>query len=84
MVVADLGRLGDVKDVFEGAKLGFTDFKKNMAKILIGRLEPMRQKRINLSDDDVRDILKAGAKSARHAAGETMAAVRSLIYFVQE
>ena len=44
----------------------------------------MNLKRAKISDDDVKNILKAGAGKARQAAAETMATVRSLIHFVQE
>lgn len=76
--------LGDVRGWCEGATIGCTECKKRLAKILVEYLEPMRQKRMKLSDDDVKEILKAGANKARHAAGETMAMVRSLIHFVKE
>lgn len=38
---------------------------------------PMRERRNSLSDDDIRDILKQGAKQASEVANETMEAVRS-------
>jgi len=81
-VFAEAHLLDNVRDWCEGAKLGCTECKKGLAKILVGYLEPMRQKRATISDDDAADILKEGAKKARTAAGETMAAVRSLIHFV--
>ncbi len=80
----DSGELSKVKDWCENARLGCTDCKKNLAKILNERLEPMRLRRDKISDDDVKDILKDGARKAREAAGRTMASVRSLIHFVQE
>ncbi|MEZ4200164.1 MAG: hypothetical protein R3B69_00990 [Candidatus Paceibacterota bacterium] len=44
----------------------------------------MRERRDSLSDDDVRDILKAGAEKARIHAEQKMTAVRrkSRRYFV--
>ncbi len=82
-VFAEPHLLDNVRDWCEGAKLGCTECKKGLAKILVGYLEPMRQKRAKISDDDAGDILKEGAKKARTAAGETMAAVRGLIHFIQ-
>jgi len=82
-IFAETGSLSGVRDWCEGALRGCTECKKNLAKVLTGRLEPMNLKRAKLSDDDVRDILKAGAKKARAAAGETMAEVRSLIHFAR-
>ena len=83
-IFASSENLGDVRVWCEGAKLGCTECKRTLAKILVESLEPIRHRREKRSDDDVRDILKEGAKKARLAAGETMAAVRSLINFVQE
>lgn len=74
----------EIKEKCEKAKVGCTECKKNLAKLIVERLEPIRSRRDRISDDDVRDILKEGAKKARQAAGETMSAVRSLIHFVQE
>ncbi|MCM8761475.1 MAG: tryptophan--tRNA ligase [Candidatus Omnitrophica bacterium] len=82
-IFAEPHLLDNVRDWCEGAKLGCTECKKSLAKILVGYLEPMRQKRANISEEDVRDILKEGAKKASRAAAETMAQVRSLIHFVQ-
>lgn len=83
-IFADPDTVGCVKDWCEGASKGCTECKKSLAKILIERLEPIRLARAKLSNDDVRDILKTGAKRAGEAAGHTMAAVRSLIHFAQE
>ena len=83
-IFADPDSLAGVRKNCESASQGCTDCKKNLAAILIERLEPMNLKRAKLSDDDVKDILKSGARKARQAAAETMAAVRSLIHFAQE
>lgn len=83
-IFADPDSLAGVRKNCESASQGCTDCKKNLATILIERLEPMNLKRAKLSDDDVKDILKSGARKARQAAAETMAAVRSLIHFAQE
>ena len=83
-IFADPDSLAGVRKNCESASQGCIDCKKNLAAILIERLEPMNLKRAKLSDDDVKDILKSGARKARQAAAETMAAVRSLIHFAQE
>lgn len=69
----------DVKDWCEGAKKGCTECKKILARILIDNLETIRQKRNKLSDADVEDIIKDGAKKARLAAAKTMDEVKKLI-----
>ncbi len=72
----------NVRDWCEGAKKGCTDCKKNLAEILLTHLDPIRTKRDKITDADVEDIIKAGAKKARAAAQETMAEVKKLINFV--
>jgi hypothetical protein len=47
-------------------------------------LEPIREARRKISDGNVKDILREGAKKARRTAAETMIAVRSLVDFAQE
>lgn len=76
--------LSKVRDWCEGAKVGCTECKKSLARILTAKLEPISARRSKVSDDDVKDILRDGARKAREAAGQTMASVRSLIEFVQE
>ncbi len=72
----------NVKDWCEGAKRGCTECKSNLAEVLIEYLEPMRAKRNSLSDSDIEDIIRSGAKRARAAAGETMDEVKRLVNFV--
>ena len=70
-----------VKDWCEGASKGCTECKKNLARVLIEYLEPIRKKRNTFTDPDIKDILAEGAKKARKAAGETMAEVKRLVDF---
>ena len=71
----------NIRQWCEGAAVGCTECKKRLSKILAERLEPLRQKRAKISDQDVQDIVNDGRKKASQAAGETMAAVRTLIHF---
>jgi len=73
--------LANVRDWCEGATTGCTECKKNLAKVVARYLEPMRSRRNSLTGSHVEDILKAGAKKARAAAGETMDEVKKLINF---
>ncbi len=73
---------GKVKEWCEGATVGCTECKKNLAKVLAAHLEPIRARREKLTDSHVEDVLRAGAKKAREAACETMDAVKKLINFV--
>jgi tryptophanyl-tRNA synthetase len=65
----------------EGAVRGCIECKKGLADIIIESMEPIRQRRSKLSDSDVENIIRQGAKKARAAAGETMAEVRKVINF---
>ena len=81
-IFADSKIKDDVKDWCEGAKKGCRECKKILARILIDNLETIRQKRCKLSDDDVEDIIKDGAKRARLAATKTVDEVKKLINLV--
>lgn len=72
----------EVRDWCEAAKVGCTECKKNLAKIIAHELGPIREKREKLTDAHVADVLKDGARKARAAAGETMDAVKKLVNFV--
>ncbi|MDO8525294.1 MAG: tryptophan--tRNA ligase [Candidatus Omnitrophota bacterium] len=74
--------LPEVKNWCERALKGCIECKKGLAEILIELLEPIRQRRDNLSDSRVEEILASGAKRARAVAGETMDEVKKLINFV--
>lgn len=58
------------------AGIGCVDCKKILIEELSNELEPFRQKRESIKDDEVMDILKEGAKKARKIAEETMEEVR--------
>ena len=72
----------EVKDWCEGASKGCTECKRGLAEIIIEFLEPIRNKRDELSDSQVKDIIEQGAGCARKAASETMAEVKKLINLV--
>lgn len=71
-----------VRDWCESALKGCTECKSVLAEILIESLEPIRQKRDRLSDSQVEDIIREGARKAKKAASETMDEVRKLINLV--
>ncbi|MFH1189110.1 MAG: tryptophan--tRNA ligase [Candidatus Omnitrophota bacterium] len=83
-IFADPDSLAGVRQECHNSARGCTDCKQSLAAILIERLGPMNAKRAKVSDDDAKDILRAGAKKAKQAAAQTMATVRSLIHFAQE
>ena len=71
-----------IREWCEGALKGCTECKKGLAEIVIESLAPIRAKRDKLSDSQVEDIIRSGAKKARAAAGETMDKVKELINLV--
>ncbi len=72
----------NVRDWCEGAKIGCTECKKRLAKVIADYLAPLREKRDKISDSDAKDILTEGAKKARQAASQTMDEVRACINLV--
>lgn len=78
----DAGVKDKVRDWCEGAKVGCTECKKNLAGMLSAYLEPVRARREKLTDSSVDDIIREGAKKAREAAAETMGEVKRLVNFL--
>jgi len=62
----------------EFKKMGYADFKKKLAGLLIEKLEPFRRKRKELLSREVyiKDILEMGAKRAQVIAGSTLNEVK--------
>ena len=58
------------------ADIGCVDCKKALAKHVNECLDPIRDRRYKLKDDELSDILSVGAKKAREIAEETMVKVR--------
>jgi tryptophanyl-tRNA synthetase len=61
------------------AEIGCVDDKRLLAEIIIAFLEPIQRRRAELDRDTVFDILLAGSKKAREAAGATMELVRGAV-----
>lgn len=60
--------------------MGCTACKKNLAKILIEYLAPIREKRALLTDTKIKEILREGAKEAINFASRTMEEVKRLVH----
>lgn len=75
-------KIKEVHDWCTGAKKGCTDCKLVLAEALIKKLEPIQEKRNELSKDKdrIRDILEEGRKKAQQIARQTMAEVREVIF----
>lgn len=67
------------KNLCESASIGCTACKKNLAKILIDYLAPIREKRAGLTDPKLKEILREGAKEASDLASRTMDEVKSMV-----
>jgi len=67
----------DAEKQFQGK--GYAALKKEMAELLVDKLEPFRRKKKELQSRDLylKEILKHGAKKARSIASQTMEDVRS-------
>lgn len=66
----------ELKSQYRKGGLGDTSIKKLLNTTLEDLLSPIRECRLKLSNDDVRDILKEGTKKARSVAQETLEMVR--------
>ncbi|MFA6079666.1 MAG: tryptophan--tRNA ligase, partial [Candidatus Omnitrophota bacterium] len=67
----------------EGAAIGCTECKKRLAGIMTDYLAPIRERRNKITNSDIEDILRQGAKRAREAALETMAEVKKILDLVE-
>lgn len=65
--------------LYEANKGSYKALKEALIEDIETLLAPMREKRAAISDDDVRDILKAGAEKARARAAAKMEEVRKKI-----
>lgn len=69
----------ETKLLCETAAMGCTVCKKNLAKILIDYLAPIRQKRQELTNPKIKEILRKGAKEACDFASQTMDEVKGIL-----
>ena len=69
----------ETKELCENAAIGCTACKKNLAKILINYLAPIRQKREELTDANIKEILREGAKEAADVASQTIGEVKNIV-----
>lgn len=69
----------ELDPIYEVHKGRYGDLKKMLAADLDTFIAPMRAKRANISDDQVREVLAAGAEKARTISHTTLARVRSAV-----
>jgi len=57
---------------FTDGGVGYGDLKKELAEKIIGFIKPMREKREKITDEEVYEVMKAGAQKALKVANEKM------------
>jgi tryptophanyl-tRNA synthetase len=67
------------RSLCESASMGCAACKKNLAKVLIDYLAPIREKRAILTDPKIKEILRKGAKEAADFASRTMDEVKGIV-----
>lgn len=69
----------ELDPLYEEHKGRYGDLKQALLTDLEAVIEPMRERRERISDNDVKDILADGASKAKAVSGETLARVRTAI-----
>ena len=78
-LTGDTAQADEFRDVAQAGGLLYGHLKVAVADAVVAMLEPIQQRRAELSDDDVREILADGARRATDIAAPVMDQVRSLI-----
>lgn len=68
----DTHRVEELKDLYRAGRIGDGDVKKELGQALNAFLEPIRNRREQISDDDAIDVLKDGTARANAVAEETL------------
>ncbi len=69
----------DLETLYEEKKGKYKDLKEALIEDIEAFIAPMREKRANITDEDVKKILKEGAEKARAIASEKMKIVREKV-----
>ncbi len=69
----------ELDSLYEENKGHYGDLKKLLVEDLNTFLQPMRERRQQITDEDVRQVLKDGAKRAKEVSNKTLANVRLAI-----
>ncbi len=69
----------DLENIYNDNRGKYGELKKILVEDIESTIAPMREKRENISDDDVLDILIRGAEQARERAEKKMQEIRKLI-----
>ena len=76
----DKDEVNDLKKRYRAGEVGDVEVKEKLTKSINSYLDPIREKRAALSDDDVIDILKKGAVKARETAGRKILKVKKCLH----
>lgn len=68
--------VSEIKGACCSATIGCVECKKALSDGIIQLLAPFQQRRLSISDDYARDVLREGGKKARESARQTVAEVR--------
>lgn len=80
----DTAEVEDLKNRYREGKVGDVEVKEKLATALNNHLEPIRQKRETISDEDVLRIIRDGAERARYVAKKTMSKVKKCLHQIIE
>jgi tryptophanyl-tRNA synthetase len=69
-----------IEQMYEGK--GYGDFKNDLADVVVEYLQPFQEKFNAISDEEVLEILKEGAKNVREIAKKKMDEVKSAVGFI--
>lgn len=69
----------ELEAIYEEHKGRYGDLKKLLIEDLEALIAPMREKRESISENDVKEVLAAGAEKAKAVSGETLKNVREAI-----
>ena len=69
---ADKQRVEELKELYCAGKIGEAQAKDEVAEAINVLLEPIRQRRAEITDDDVIDVLRTGSRRANVLAEETL------------
>jgi tryptophanyl-tRNA synthetase len=78
----DTEEVDDLKKRYKTGKVGDVEVKKKLAKALNEFLDPIRERRAALTDDEVHKIIKEGSEKAREVAHHTITKVKKCLHQV--
>ncbi|MBU0683659.1 MAG: tryptophan--tRNA ligase [Candidatus Omnitrophica bacterium] len=72
--------VSDLKKRYQQGKVGDVEVKQKLTIAINAFLEPIRQRRLNISDSDAEKIIKDGTERARETAKKTMGKVKKCLH----